>query len=135
MSRRLKRREVIAIRRLYDADFGYGEIAEAMNVPRQTVSNVVNLRTHKRVKDIPFTPIPSGSPGGAWGMPTGSRSVPQGEISHPIAPPIRPLSCATSRSRSPSGSWRELEYGRMVATSRAVVSWQRHWSRSFPKAT
>ena len=58
MRRRLQRREVIAIRRLYDADFGYGEIAEAMNVSRQTVSNVVNLRTHKRVKDIPFTPIP-----------------------------------------------------------------------------
>ena len=55
---KLGRREVIAIRRLYDADFGYGEIAEAMNVSRQTVSNVVNLRTHKRVKDIPFTPIP-----------------------------------------------------------------------------
>ena len=48
---------MIAIRRLYDADFGYGEIAEAMNVSRQTVSNVVNLRTHKRVKDIPFTPL------------------------------------------------------------------------------
>ena len=58
MSRRLKRREVIAIRRLYEADFGYGEIAEAMNVSRQTVSNVVNLRTHKRVKDMPFTPLP-----------------------------------------------------------------------------
>ena len=58
MGRRLQRREVIAIRRLYDADFGYGEIAEAMNVSRQTVSNVVNLRTHKRVKDIPFTPLP-----------------------------------------------------------------------------
>ena len=43
MSRRLKRREVIAIRRLYDAYLVYGEIAEAMNVPRQTVSNVVNL--------------------------------------------------------------------------------------------
>ena len=48
--KKLGRREVIAIRRLYDADFGYGEIAEAMNV--------VNLRTHKRVKDIPFTPLP-----------------------------------------------------------------------------
>ena len=58
MSRRLKRREVIAIRRLYDADFGYGEIAEAMNVSRQTVSNVVNLRTHKRVKDVPVPPLP-----------------------------------------------------------------------------
>ena len=54
MSRRLKRREVIAIRRLYEADFDYGEIAEAMNVSRQTVSNVVNLRTHKRVKDVPL---------------------------------------------------------------------------------
>ena len=48
MRRRLERGEVMAIRRLYAALFEYDEIAEAMNASRHTVSNVVNMRTHKQ---------------------------------------------------------------------------------------
>ena len=58
MSRRLERWGVIAIRRQYDALFEYDEIAEAMNASRHTVSNVVNMRTHKRVKDVVVPPLP-----------------------------------------------------------------------------
>ena len=58
MRRRLERGEVMAIRRLYAALFEYDEIAEAMNASRHTVSNVVNMRTHKRVKGVVVPPLP-----------------------------------------------------------------------------
>ena len=43
----------------------------------------------------------------------------------PIAPSIRPSFCATSRSRSSSGSWIDSEYRHRANTYRVVASWER----------
>ena len=58
MSKRLIRRQVLAIREQYDAGFGIQEIADRHRVSRTTVSRVVHMKSHQPVKDIHYTPFP-----------------------------------------------------------------------------
>ena len=58
MTKRLTRREVLAIREQYAAGFSIQEIADRHRVSRSTVSRVVHMKSHQRVKDIHYTPFP-----------------------------------------------------------------------------
>ena len=58
MSKRLTRQRVIAIRKQYDVGHGIQEIADGHEFSRTTVSQVVHMKSHQRVKDVPYPPFP-----------------------------------------------------------------------------
>ena len=55
---RLSRNKVLAIRDQHDVGFTVGEIAQAHGLHRNTVSGIVNGKTHKRVVDRKHAPFP-----------------------------------------------------------------------------
>ena len=55
---RLSRNKVLAIRDQYDVGYTMAEIARAHGINRNTVGNIVNGKTHKRVVDRKHAPFP-----------------------------------------------------------------------------
>ena len=74
-SRRLTRRQVLAIRRHWSAGETITRLAEAFDRTPETISSIVHFRTYKRVKDIPDLPP----------LPSSAQDAPQG-----IKPRMRP---------------------------------------------
>ena len=64
---RLHRNRVLAIREQYELGYSVQEIADAYSLHRNTVSDIVNMRTHKRVKPGNAPPFPIQAPPRATG--------------------------------------------------------------------
>ena len=54
----LTRQQVIAIRQQRAAGLKVEDIARGYGVSRNTISRIVNGKSHKIVQDIPFIPLP-----------------------------------------------------------------------------
>ena len=59
MTKKLKRQQVINIRKQYAKGEDIQDLAASYRVSRNSISRVVHLKTHRRVEDSPIPPLPT----------------------------------------------------------------------------